>query len=202
MLRLFLTQAAIGSVLALLLVPPRAAGRKFFRYAVAQSAALLVLGLALSAGVATAGRIPLALLGAAAAILCCSAGLFHLGRLEPGFLCMALALVPGLSGLTLEAASFVPASDTSPASHLRYPSDALTAGLLLGSVLIAMILGHYYLNVPGLSIDHLKRLSLLVLGASLARLSLVAISAVRAREELMPLVAALVDGTGPLPDAS
>ncbi|HET6372106.1 MAG TPA: hypothetical protein VFG76_02285 [Candidatus Polarisedimenticolia bacterium] len=202
MLRLFLTQAAIGSVLVLLLVPPRAAGRKFFRYAVAQSTAILILGLALEAGAGAYGSLPMGLFFAAALLLGCSAGLFHVGRLETGFLCMAFALLPGMAAVTLEATSFMPAHDTSPASHLLYPSDALTAGLLLGSVLIAMILGHFYLNIPGLSIDHLKRLSIVVLAATGARLLVVAISAVRHREGLVPLVALFFDGTGPVPEGA
>lgn len=47
-------------------------------------------------------------------------------------------------------------------------ADWLTSGLLLGSITAAMLLGHYYLNAPGMKLDPIKRL----MGAS--ALSLVA----------------------------
>ena len=55
--------------------------------------------------------------------------------------------------------------------------SAATAAGLLGSVLLAMLLGHAYLNIPGLPIVHLRRLGWL-LGAFLgARLIVVGLAA-------------------------
>jgi hypothetical protein len=51
--------------------------------------------------------------------------------------------------------------------------DAVSGGLLLGSLLAAMLLGHWYLNTPTMQLEPLKRL-LLLLGAAAVLRSLVA----------------------------
>ena len=49
-------------------------------------------------------------------------------------------------------------------------ADLVTAGLLLGSVLTAMLLGHWYLNTPSMQLAPLKRLLLLVFAALALRM--------------------------------
>jgi len=44
-------------------------------------------------------------------------------------------------------------------------ADLLSSGLLLGSILAAMFLGHWYLNTPGMQLVPLKRLVLLMIVA-------------------------------------
>jgi hypothetical protein len=53
--------------------------------------------------------------------------------------------------------------------------DIISGGLLLGSTLAAMLLGHWYLNTPGMQLDPLKRLVSLMAGAIVARAMLAAI---------------------------
>jgi hypothetical protein len=64
--------------------------------------------------------------------------------------------------------------------------SAMTGAGLLGSVLLAMLLGHAYLNIPGLPIVHLRRLGWLFGAFLAARLLIVGIAA-----------AILLRGTGP-----
>ena len=47
--------------------------------------------------------------------------------------------------------------------------DPLTAGLLLGSTMAAMFLGHWYLNTPTMELAPLRRLVLLIGAAVIAR---------------------------------
>jgi len=196
MLALFLTQAAAGSLLALLLIPPRAGGRGFFRYTVGQSALLLILGVA-SAGIAgSAGRLTQSLFVAAFLVLLVSAGLFHLGRLGAGFGLMAAALAPVVAGISLDAMAIEAARGAAGPPAALYVLDALTAGLVSGSVLIAMILGHYYLNIPGLSIGHLQRLALLALSAIGVRAAVLAVGIAGQADTLSPLVNLLLDTSG------
>jgi len=54
-------------------------------------------------------------------------------------------------------------------------AGALASIALLGSVNLAMLLGHWYLVVRGMAIDPLKRLTLATLAAAIARTLLVAI---------------------------
>lgn len=196
MLALFLTEAAVGSLLILLLVPPAQAGRKFFQLTVGQSCLLIVLALALTMTGNGPGTPRLALFGASAGLLMISAGLFHLGRLSAGFGLMVAGLLPALVAVVRDALHLIPAGDTTTLSRLLYPADALTSGLLPGSVLIAMILGHYYLNVPGLSIRHLQRLTVVFMAAVGIRTLVVALSVARSRDALSPLLSLLVDTQG------
>jgi hypothetical protein len=53
--------------------------------------------------------------------------------------------------------------------------DIISGGLLLGSTLSAMLLGHWYLNTPGMQLDPLKRLVSLMAGAIVARAMLAAV---------------------------
>jgi hypothetical protein len=61
-------------------------------------------------------------------------------------------------------------------SHLGWSIlGALASIALLGSVNLAMLLGHWYLVVRGMSIDPLKRLTIATLVAAIVRLVVVAI---------------------------
>jgi hypothetical protein len=53
--------------------------------------------------------------------------------------------------------------------------DLVSGGLLLGSTLSAMFLGHWYLNTPTMELVPLKRLVTLMVGAILARSLLAAV---------------------------
>jgi hypothetical protein len=66
-----------------------------------------------------------------------------------------------------------------------------------------MILGHTYLNVPGLSIGHLQRLSIVFMGTVAARLAVAAVSLVRGGSSLGPTLALLFHtGDGPIPEGA
>lgn len=199
MLSLFLTQSAIGSLLLLLLMPPRAGGRRFFRYTVGQSVGLMVLGLTLGSADKTGSPFRVFLFGGAIVLLAASSGLFHLGRLGAGRVLLVAGLAPALAGMIGDALAMIPATDLSMSARFLYPLDALTSGLVPGSALIAMILGHYYLNIPGLAINHLQRLTLAFLGAVLLRMVVVGVSLARSRDLLAPLVNLLADTGGVLP---
>lgn len=200
MLALFLTEAATGSLLALLLVPPRAAGRAFFRYCVGQSCVLIVLGLALTSPGTARGAFGWH--AAAAILLAASAGLFHARRLNAGLALMIAAAGPAVAGVAANALALVRADGSgTPASW--YAVDALSGGILTGSVLVAMILGHFYLNVPGLPIRFLVRLSLVALGAVLIRGALIGSSIAMNWGSLGPLFGLLLDtGGGAPPEAT
>ncbi len=96
-----------------------------------------------------------------------------------GMLVLAVVAAASLLGawLTTPAASAAPdATSTSveavvaampPGVFRRL--DTITSGLLLGATTAAMLLGHWYLNSPGMPLAPLKRLVLLVAAAVLLR---------------------------------
>jgi hypothetical protein len=82
---------------------------------------------------------------------------------------LALSLVGLLSILAAWAAQGS-LDSTPPASAIILNClDALTGGLLLGTTMAAMLLGHWYLNTPTMQLAPLRRLVLLLAGAAILR---------------------------------
>ncbi len=82
---------------------------------------------------------------------------------------LALLAIAGLAGAWLAMPAAASAAVESPvATALRW-FDAPTSGLLLGSTLAAMFLGHWYLNTPTMELAPLERLVLLAGAATAAR---------------------------------
>lgn len=55
-------------------------------------------------------------------------------------------------------------------------TSAMATGAVAGSVGLAMVLGHWYLTVPNLSVAHLRRLNRVTVGAMLASLAMLSSS--------------------------
>lgn len=179
---LVFSQLAVGGLLSMLAVPLEA-GKRFFRFCAL--ACLVFLLLALWAGpfplltpLADASPFPLLprLLLAVSALI----GFVYLlavvaERKMPQKPLLGAAVVVGAAGLisdgffSCEACSPVAAGALTAASYL-------ISALVLGSVIFAMILGHWYLVVPTLHIRPLRNLTQLMLGAILARSVLTALT--------------------------
>lgn len=169
MISTFLLQGGAGTLLAACFVPAAATGRAFNRFVASLAAVILLLGTALHTVPRPADpeRVLWVLAIAAAAL---SAGLSHSGRLRPGRGLLLAGTAASLLGMLLGSwrlASALGGGGALPT--LRFMLDGLSSAWLLGSVLVAMILGHYYLNIPGLAIRHLIRLCLLAVAAASLR---------------------------------
>jgi hypothetical protein len=169
MISTFLLQSGAGCLLGVLPVPASATGRAFNRFVAALAALILILGL----GAASRSE-PVApsrlLWWMAVACSALSAGLSHAGRIRPGRFVLYAASAWAAVAIMLDASGL--ASRLAGGGILvtgRYALDALSASWLLGAVLIAMILGHYYLNIAGLAMAHLVRLCLLAVAAAVLR---------------------------------
>jgi hypothetical protein len=77
----------------------------------------------------------------------------------------ALAIT-GRSTAPAESAASVVVTEPSLAEGLRL-LQPITSGLLLGTTMAAMLLGHWYLNAPGMELAPLRRL-LIAMGAAVA----------------------------------
>ena len=167
---LYLWAAGISGALAL--IPPDAAGRRFFRF---HAASLIVLACAATAlGRPFFAGIPretLALLSAAVAwalvadIVVIAALAFS--RTRP--IVPTAFLLPVITGGFLAVAVALKEESGRPAQAALLTAHLLTSGALLGSVLVAMNLGHSYLQNAALSFDHLERLAKLFLGSAIAK---------------------------------
>ena len=168
LLSLFLIDSAAGLYLFLPLVGRRNAGVKFYRM-------ILIIGgvLALCSALshAMSGRRDLAIIDSSIVILTVLVWLVL--RFPKRIISKAAN--------ALLAAAYLFASVTAyheaiKPSHLAWSiAGALASIALLGSVNLAMLLGHWYLVVRGMSIDPLKRLTHATLAAAIVKVLLVAI---------------------------
>jgi hypothetical protein len=165
MITTFLLQFGAGCLLGALPVPAPATGKAFNRFVAGLAGFVLMLGLAsfYSGAERPSSAGPLWILTALLAIWASAAS--HTGRLKPGRRLLQAAAFLSLPALILDAIALAGSRNSDILSTARYILDALSSSWLLGSVLIAMILGHYYLNIPGLPIQHLIRLCLIAVAA-------------------------------------
>ncbi len=178
LLALFLIDTAAGLYLFLPLVGRRNAGVKFYRM-------ILLIGgaLALCAAAAhfVAQRRDVAVADAAVVIL--TAIVLLVLRYPKRLIFRGSAAL--LGGAYVVAAVLAYHAAVRP-SHLAWSiAGALASIALLGSVNLAMLLGHWYLVVRGMPIDPLKRLTVATLVAAIAKIALVVVVIVVARPEIV-----------------
>ena len=164
---MFLLQAAAGLYLFLPLVGRRTAGVKFFRLILVVCASLVacaaVAHAAASRSVLAAGDIVVVSL-----VLFLWLVLRYPTRLV--FKAAVALLAAGFMVLTLVAYH----QTVEPPSLAWSIAGALSGVGILGSVNLAMILGHWYLVVRGMPIEPLKRLTWATLAGTLVKLIVVA----------------------------
>lgn len=168
LLALFLINTAAGLTLFLPLVGRRHAGVKFYRLIF-----IIAGALALCAAIAhaMAGRRDLAMYDTAAVALTI---LVYLVLRYPKRLIFRTSAA--LLGAAYAAAAVLAYHAAVRPPHVGWSiAGALASVALLGSVNLAMLLGHWYLVVRGMSIDPLKRLTIATLVAAVAKVLLVGI---------------------------
>ena len=166
LLALFLIDLAAGLYLFLPLVGRRNAGVKFYRM-------ILVIGAALAMGAAIAhvlaGRRDLAIGGAV--VIALTILVYFVLRYPKRIIFRLSASLLAVAYVVTAIAAYHAA--IRPA-HLAWSIiGALSSIALLGSVNLAMTLGHWYLVVRGMPIDPLKRLTIATLVSAIAKVVLV-----------------------------
>jgi hypothetical protein len=164
LLALFLIDLAAGLFLFLPLVGRRNAGVKFYRLVL-----IITGGLALFAATAQPLRIDSAVIVALTIVVYVT--LRYPKRL-------VFRIPAALLGAAYVAAAIHAWRVATQASWAWAIAGALSSVALLGSVNMAMTLGHWYLVVRGMAIDPLKRLTHATLAATIVRLLVVAIALV------------------------
>ena len=171
---LFLTHLSIGIICTLVIVP-RAAGVKFFRFNAGLAVVLLAVALAFGPGPdelvgATGGLAALALRVTTAALLAywILAGR-ALSRLQPALL--RTGVVAGVLAIVMQAwtiAAALPQASTTLAI-----ASFLSSAALLGGACTAMILGHWYLVLPSMDVSFLKTIVKFHIGSTIVRTAVV-----------------------------
>jgi hypothetical protein len=166
MLADFAIRLAFGLAISLLLTPWRAVPLPFFRTQAQITLGLLVLA-ALEQARAAGQSWALGALVAGAILAYVSTLAWGLGLPRLGLATAALA--------ALSAAGWMGAASSSPEFSVwaLNASSRTASGFLMGATLTGMLLGHYYLTAPAMTIDPLKRV-VAMLGCGLAARSLLA----------------------------
>src|SRR5947207_3348429 len=166
LLALFLIDLAAGFVLFLPLVGRRNSGVKFYRLVFIIGAAL---ALCASAAHFIAHRRDLALADAITVAL--TIIVYLVLRYPKRLIFRASAALLGIAYLVAGVISYDAAIRP---THIAWSiAGALASIALLGSVNLAMTLGHWYLVVRGMAIDPLRRLSMATLYATIAKIIVV-----------------------------
>lgn len=165
LLALFLIDLAAGLYLFLPLVGRRNAGVKFYRLILIVCGSLAALA-AIAHGLAHSQR-----LAAADGVIVALILLVWMVLRYPKRIVFRVATF--LLALAMCALSVWVWQETMHASLLWSLVAAATSVALLGSVNLAMLLGHWYLVVRGMPIDPLKRLTVATLAAAIARVIVV-----------------------------
>ena len=151
----FLLRLSLGMAGAMAVTSPRRVTSGYYR-----NNLYVLLGLNVLAGLVawtSPADAPLPLWPpVAAAALSYLGGVFWLYELAgPGLLALVAVAATCLSGAWLAEA----AHDTSAVAPWLRWFDPLSGGAVLGATMAAMLLGHWYLNSPGMSLAPLKRLT-------------------------------------------
>ena len=171
LLALFLVDLAAGFVLFLPLVGRRNAGVKFYRLVFVIGATLALLA---AAAHFLAHHRDLAAYDIV--IVALTALVFSVLRYPKRLIFRASVALLGMAYLFASVAAYDAA--IRPSHILWSIAGALASVALLGTVNLAMTLGHWYLVVRGMAIDPLKRLSMATLYATIAKIVVVVIALV------------------------
>ena len=168
LLALFLIDAAAGLYLFLPLVGRRNAGVKFYRM-------ILIIGgaLALCAALAHAMAGQPRLAYADTAVVALTVFVYLVLRYPKRLIYRGSAVLLGAAYLVAAILAYHAAVRP---SHVAWSiAGALASMALLGSVNLAMLLGHWYLVVRGMPIDPLKRLTIATLVTAIAKILVVTV---------------------------
>lgn len=151
----FLHQVAVGGMVALLLIPPTAISRQFFR--ICGLILLAVEGLALWKSWGQGG-IVLWLSGLFFVLLLAFTLASFMPRSPGAGFVHRLAVLAGVALLVVDVLRYpIPAAGS--LGIMMGTTNALTSALILGVALMGLLLGHRYLNEPHLPLRLIKRVS-------------------------------------------
>lgn len=156
------SQLAVGMLLTLLAISPRVIGGSFFGFS-SQTAAIL-MGVALGFDLmfpspVREGSLPFGFLLASAVLTGVYNRAVRIGRYTPAFALLVAATATGLAAVILDALAFTRLMDLGGWERWLLAGNHLAATALLGSGMLTMVFGHWYLVVPNLSTEPLRLLT-------------------------------------------
>jgi hypothetical protein len=189
------SQLGVGMMLTLLFISPRSIGNSFFRFASLTAAILLGVTLGfnfLFPSPVRTSQLPVILLAFSAVLTIIYNRLVDAEKFAAAFWFLIGVTASGLISVATDSLAFTRLMTLGGWENWVLLLNHLAATALLGSVMLTMVFGHWYLVVPRLSIDPLKRLTKVLMGAIAIRIvTIVASLAVLEIEQSIPLAAVL-----------
>jgi hypothetical protein len=173
------SQLGVGMLLTLLFLSPRRIGNGFFKFASLTAGILMGVTLAFDFFFPSPYRMsngPEVLLLISIALTILYHRVVDLDRFSAALALLVGAVATGLVSIAWDSLVFTRLLNVAGWQHWILAINHFAATALLGSVLLAMVFGHWYLVIPRLSIDHLMKLTNVLMGAILLRIVSVIVS--------------------------
>jgi hypothetical protein len=188
------SQLGVGMMLTLLFISPRSIGNSFFKFASLTAAILLGITLGfefLFPATARSSQWPVIFLAVSALLTAIYNRVVDVDKFAAAFALLVAATAAGLVSVATDSLAFNRLLTLGGWENWILLLNHIAATALLGSVMLTMVFGHWYLVVPGLSIDPLKRLTKVLIGAigirTLAMVTSLAVLQVEQRVSVMAL---------------
>jgi len=197
------SQLGVGMMLTLLFISPRIIGSSFFKFASLTAAILLGVTLGfnfLFPSPVRNSQLPVIFLAISALLTAIYNRVINVEKFTASFWLLIAATATGLVSVAADSLAFVrvmtrifgTVATSGGWENWVLLLNHLAATALLGSVMLTMVFGHWYLVVPRLSIDPLKRLTKVLMGAIAIRVvTIIASLAVLQFKQTIPLAAVL-----------
>ena len=189
------SQLGVGMMLTLLFISPRSIGKSFFKFASLTAAILLGVTIGFNLLFPSPFResqIPVIFLAVSALLTALYNRVVDVDKFTAATVLLIGATVTGLIAVAADSLAFTRLMALGGWERWILLFNHIAATGLLGSVMLTMVFGHWYLVVPGLSLDPLKRLTKVLMGAiGLRIVTILASLIVLQVEQSIPLVAVL-----------
>jgi hypothetical protein len=189
------SQLGVGMLLALLFISPRSIGNSFFKFASLTAAILLGVTLGfnlLFPSPIRNGQLPVIFLAVAALLTAIYNRVVSMDEFKVAIVLLIAATSAGLASVATDSLAFTRLITLGGWENWILLVNHLAATALLGSVMLTMVFGHWYLVIPKLSIEHLKRLTKVLAAAIGIRTLTIGVSLLVLQfEQSIPLAAVL-----------
>ena len=173
------SQLGVGMMLTLLFISPRRIGNGFFKFASLTAGILMGVTLAFNfifPSLYRMGHGPEILLLISVVLTILYNRVVDLDRFTPALVLLIGATSAGLASIAWDSLAFTRLLHVAGWEHAMLAVNHFAATALLGSVLLTMVFGHWYLVIPKLSIDHLMKLTKVLMAAILLRMVTVVVT--------------------------
>jgi hypothetical protein len=173
------SQLGVGMMLSLLFISPRSIGNSFFKFASLTAAILLGVSLGFNFMFPSQFRdnqLPVILLAISALLTAVYNRVVDIDKFTAASILQIGAVAAGLVSIAADSLAFNRLMTLGGWENWMLVVNHLAAAALLGSVMLTMVFGHWYLVIPGLSINWLKRLTKVLMGAIGLRIVTIAAS--------------------------